>query len=118
MADVARLAGLVSRGRSTGRARSAAARPRLDLNLVGVQQIRDGLLPGGHVVVTDNLFFPPFVVPGLRTRFHFGFPGAATSDDDLLGLFVVFVFVEAGSRSLGWSAAALFVMPAPVAPAA
>ena len=116
MADVARLAGVIGRGASPGRGRTAA-RARLALDLIGVQQVRDGLFPCGDVVVADYLFFSGFVFPTLRNGSHFSIRGVVAAVNDLLRVFNLFVFVEARSAGLGRTAAVLLVMPATVVPA-
>jgi len=98
MADVARLTGLVD-GRCTARCDSTAA-AGFDLHLIGVQQIRDRLFPGGDVFVADTLLLSRLVAVIAGFRIEIGISRLVPRLEDFLGLVV---FVEAARRLLGGS---------------
>jgi hypothetical protein len=115
MADGARLARLLGGGGSARRVRTAATGSRLDLHLIGVEQIRDGLFPRWHILVADDLFFTQIVVAGFFIGSRLWSPGSAPGCHDLLR-FVIFILDETGRATIRRGTTPAIVRAAAVAP--
>jgi hypothetical protein len=112
MADVARLARLVSRGRSAGRARPAPG-SGFNLDLARIEQVRNGLFPGGDILVVNDLFLAAVIV-GRGSAVQNRFFGGVARFHDLRRLIIGFFIESVGGTFRSLAALWCIASPTPV----